>query len=122
MYWLVRVLIRERRLAAQPRVRGQRVGVEILIDVSDDAAIETHVLAFGPRHDSLADNVKQAGAVIVVSPVPRSEEELADLDLDPITHLQGAIELGIRTDGGGVVEIGLAGCRRGVVGNEGSLG
>ena len=88
MFRLVGILIGQRGQAAEPGVRRQRIGIEALIDVANDAAGESHVTSLCPRHDALADDVEHRGAVVVVPPVPRCLEELADLDLDAVAQLQ----------------------------------
>src|SRR5882724_11269978 len=90
------VLTRQRGLAAQPGVRRQWIRIDIRPDVADDGPVITCILineggGRAPRHDTLPDHVEKHGAIVVVAPVHWRIEELADLQLYAIAHLQRTV-------------------------------
>ena len=120
VFRFVGVLIGQCCFAPEKRVRRQGVRIECQVDIANDTAGETQIIALRPWHDALADDVEHRRAIVVIPTVAGCLEELADLDFDPITNLQGAVVIvGVLADGRAVVIVGLARCGGGRRGNKG---
>ena len=94
------ILVGQRRQPAEPRLLRQRKRVE-------------QFPAPLPRHDAPADHVEHSGAVVVLAPVLRRFEELADFHLDAIAGLQRSLLRHVVPERGGVTV--RADERRGVI-------
>ncbi len=115
---LVRVLVRQRRQAAKPRVLGNRERIE-RGGGPFFGRRRLLLVPCVPRHHAFADHIEECGAVVVAATVARREQELAQFDLDAIADRQHRLIGEPPLDRRGVVVLGLAGiARRGHLGDE----
>ena len=94
---LVRVLVRQGRSSAAPGDRREGVGVLAL------GAVLTEDAARLPRDHALSDDVEDRRSVVVAPAVRHRVEELAQLELEAVAHLERAALLRVEADRARVV-------------------